>query len=122
MRRLAPLLLVSLLGCGAAQSASSTGHQSVKLITSGDERVLRKRPEGSPPRSPDRPEILLIALDGVDRKTLYALLENGEMPNLSRLLGKNAHFEPRLLSTLPSTTMPAWTTAMTFGAGCVGIG
>jgi hypothetical protein len=113
LRRLAFLLLLSLLGCGAAQSASSTGHQSVKLITGGDERVLRKRPEGSPARSPDRPEILLIALDGVDRNTLYAVLENGEMPNLSRLLGKNAHFEPRLLSTLPSTTMPAWTTAMT---------
>lgn len=111
-RLLGRLTLLSLLGCGAAQSAGATGAQSVKLITNGDERELRKRPEGSPARSPEKPEILLITLDGVDRKTLYALIENGEMPSLARLLGKNVHLEPRVLSTLPSTTMPAWATSM----------
>jgi predicted AlkP superfamily pyrophosphatase or phosphodiesterase len=115
MRRLAIVGILATLstGCHAVQSAGATGKETVKLISHGDDRELRKRPDHSPPRSADKPELLVLALDGVDRKTLYELIDKGEMPQLARLLGPNVHKETKLLSTLPSTTMPAWTTAMT---------
>ena len=65
------------------------------------------------------PRVLILALDGVDRDLLYRMLRKGELPELAQLLfGANGefphtHFEPRLLSTLPSSTIAAWTTAFT---------
>src|ERR1019366_253910 len=58
-------------------------------------------------------------LDGVDRRLLYELLRKNELPELAALLGgsegrfPHAYFDETLLSTLPSSTMAAWTTAMT---------
>ena len=90
-----------------------------QLIFEGPSRTLRKRPEGTPANSPTKPGILLIALDGVDRSILYELLRHGDLPEMARLLGgaegkfTHADFDDTMLSTLPSSTLSAWTTAMT---------
>ena len=92
----------------------------MKLIAAGDERTLRKRPDHSPESSPDKPALLYLAFDGVNRDQLYAMLRAGELPQLANLLGGaeggklvHAHMDDRLLSTMPSSTMPAWVTTMT---------
>lgn len=60
---------------------------------------------------------MVVALDGVSRPLLYEMLRGGELPNLAELVGgdhlAHAHLDDTLLSTLPSTTMPAWVSAMT---------
>ena len=90
-----------------------------ELIAHGDSRELRKRDKNAPPNSPDRPPILVLAFDGVGRELLYDMLHKGELPALAALLGgeggkfPHAYFDDRFLSTLPSSTMAAWATAMT---------
>src|SRR5512144_2330738 len=112
MRRSTSVAIAALAaGCAAKQMGS--------LVAQGDRHVLRPRGAGAPASSPDRPPILLLALDGVGRDLLYAELRAGKLPNFARLLGgagsdfAHAHFNDHLLSTLPSTTMAAWMTAMT---------
>lgn len=95
----------------------------MKLVVAGDERELRKRPEGAPPSSPTTGEpILFIAIDGMNRGLLYDLLRTGKLPHLASLLGgapgpdgrlPHAILYDKMLSTLPSSTMAAWVTTMT---------
>jgi hypothetical protein len=105
------VLSSSLIGCAAPAKVAD-------LLAHGD-RELRQRTKGTPPNSPQHPAILFLALDGVDRVLLYEMLRKGELPKLSELLagdhGKfpHAYFDDSLLSTLPSSTMGAWSTAMT---------
>jgi hypothetical protein len=60
---------------------------------------------------------MIVALDGVSRPLLYDMLRAGELPNLAQLVGgdhfAHAHFDETFLSTLPSTTMAAWVSALT---------
>jgi hypothetical protein len=86
----------------------------------GDSQEISTRVKGSPPNSPGRPPVLFLAFDGVDRAIIYDMLRKGEMPDLALLFGgedhgrfPHAYFEPAFISTLPSSTMTAWTTAMT---------
>src|SRR5690606_32160387 len=92
----------------------------VGLTVVGSTRDLRSRADSAPPRSPDHPALLILALDGVDRALLYQLLRAGELPKLAELLGvhetgtfPNAFFDSTRLSTLPSITMAAWATVFT---------
>lgn len=100
-----------LTGCITAKVAD--------LVVQGPVRQLRTRADGAAPNSPDKPGLLLIALDGIDRDLLYELLKKGELPWLSMLLGADkgtfahAHFDETLLSTMPSSTLAAWVTATT---------
>jgi len=104
--------MASTMGCGAAVKLGD-------VVVHGDTRELRQRGTEAPKSSPDKPALLILALDGVDRSLIYALLRGGELPNLSGLLGgdhgkfPHAHLDERLLSTLPSSTLAAWSTAMT---------
>jgi hypothetical protein len=88
----------------------------VALATGDADQTLRHRPPGAPATSPG-PPILIIALDGMNRDLLYDMLRAGELPRLEELLGgdrlAHAYMDDQLLSTLPSTTMPAWVSAMT---------
>lgn len=103
--------LLTFSGCAAGHFAS--------LFATGNSRELRERPEGAPQRSAGRPSILFLELDGVDRALLYDMLRAGELPALARLLAGDGHgfphayFEQAMLSTLPSSTMVAWATALT---------
>src|SRR5688572_17921623 len=114
LRKLAPGLLGGML-----LTASCALGAAVDLIVRGDNRDLRERRESTPESSPRRPALLVIALDGIDRRLLYDMLEKGELPEMEKLLsgggGKfpHAHFDKTLLSTLPSTTIAAWVTAFT---------
>ncbi|MCX5741089.1 MAG: alkaline phosphatase family protein [Proteobacteria bacterium] len=105
------MLAVLLAGCAAKQVGS--------LVAQGDRHDLRSRGRDAAASSPARPPILFLALDGVGRDLLYAELRAGKLPGFARLLGgagggfAHAHFNDHLLSTLPSTTMAAWMTAVT---------
>lgn len=107
-------LVVTSLGCGAPSKAA----KGAQIIFQGDSRALRQRAPGAAPNSPGHPAILFLAFDGVDRSLIYDMLKRGELPALGELLGglgggfAHAHFDETLLSTLPSSTMAAWTTAM----------
>jgi predicted AlkP superfamily pyrophosphatase or phosphodiesterase len=90
-------------------------------VVKGDQRRLRERAPGTPENSPERPPILYLAMDGVSRDLLYDMLRKRQLPNLATLLGgagaggelPHAYLDEHLLSTLPSSTMAAWATAMT---------
>jgi hypothetical protein len=121
------------LGLGAAAIACVVGHGCVhkvpqnvdttakgtELVILGDSRDLRKRSDDKPKSSPDKPPILLLLIDGMNRGLLYDMLRAGELPQLASLLGPgagkldHAHLDETLVATLPSSTMVAWTTALT---------
>ena len=88
------------------------------LLATGDDRELQAETTVDPVL-PNEPSLLLLAIDGVDRDLLYEMLRAGELPMLASLVfgqGKqfpHAHFEERLLSTLPSSTLAAWATVFT---------
>jgi hypothetical protein len=106
---LAALLIVG--GCSA--------YRAVTLVATGSTRELRERSDDEPPNSPGRPGLLVLAIDGVDRTLLYSMLQRGELPGLAALLGSananfaHAYFDQQIVATLPSSTLAAWTTAMT---------
>ena len=100
------IFVMSLSGCAAAV-------KTAQLVLTDTERTIRKREAGAPKSSPAHPPILFLAFDGVDRKLLYEMLQNDELPKLTDLLageGKkfpHAYFDQTLLSTIPSSTMTA---------------
>jgi hypothetical protein len=115
LRRLAALaLLLALPGCRIAHT--STG-EIAELFAMGHERVLREPMHEA--RGSRR--VLIFALDGVNRDVLYGMIRGGRMPIVAGLLGAergeglydHAYAAPDLLSILPSTTIPAWTSVFT---------
>jgi hypothetical protein len=96
---------------------ASCSSKQIAMATGDADQLLRKRPPGAPQSSPGAPPVLIVELDGMDRDLLYAMLRAGELPYLEDLLGgdhlAHAYFDDQLLSTLPSTTMAAWVSAMT---------
>jgi hypothetical protein len=116
--RATPRFAFALAALGAV-AACGSGMKVADLVLGGEARELRKRPDDAPRTSAGHPPILLIAFDGVDRRLLYDLLRKNELPALEALLGgsdgrfPHAYFDETLLSTLPSSTMAAWATAMT---------
>lgn len=106
--------LVAMIGCGAAAKVAD-------LTIQGPTQELRKRPRGAPARSEKGgKELLVLLFDGVDRALLYDMLKQRKLPALAAMLGgdaagefPHAALDERMLSTLPSSTMAAWTTAMT---------
>jgi predicted AlkP superfamily pyrophosphatase or phosphodiesterase len=102
----------------AACLALSCAGKVVKLVAGGSDQQLRTRPDaGAASSQRHEPPILVLALDGVSRGLLYDMLRAGELPNFEQLFGgdhlAHAYLDDSLLSTLPSTTMAAWVTAMT---------
>ncbi len=114
LHRLAPALAL-LCSC----SLLSQTKEVAELAVEGESRELRDQ---RPPRTAAterRPELLILGIDGIDRDLLYRMLRAGELPNLARLLGRrgggfpHAHFDDRLLTTLPSNTFTAWAALFT---------
>src|SRR6188768_685369 len=112
--RFAPAL-IALSAC----SLLSQGKEVAELAVEGQSRELR---EHSGPRSAlteRRPDLLVIGIDGVDRDLLYQMLRSGQLPGLAGLLGgrggqfPHAHFDDRVLTTLPSNTFTAWAALFT---------
>lgn len=86
------------------------------LFAVGDARNLR--PDASVPAKTTGTSLLLLAIDGVDRPLLYEMLRSGELPETRALLGggetlPHAYLDETMLTTLPSTTLPAWATVFT---------
>lgn len=105
---------------GAAFLADGCAYRVVELVATGSSRELIERSDDSPARSPQLPGLLILAIDGVNRSLLYDMLRSGELPAASVLLGgaadgrfPHAYFDESMLATLPSTTIPAWVTAIT---------
>ena len=90
----------------------------LELLTQGEQKRLQPEARLAEPHDGLR-ELLVLALDGVDRSLLYDMLRRGELPGLAALLaaedGKfpHAHFDDTLLSTLPSSTLAAWASVFT---------
>lgn len=111
------LILAALIvsACGAPGKLAAT----TRFLAHGESRELRKRDDTSPQSSPNKPGIVIVTLDGVDRALLYTMLEKGELPGFSALLGgsggkfPHAHLDKTMLSVLPSSTMAAWTSVFT---------
>jgi hypothetical protein len=105
------IALVALAACFLCEC------KAAQLILGGDHRTLRARAADAHPSSPDKPPIVLLALDGVSRDLLYDMIRGGELPNTAALLGgdglAHAHLDDSFESTMPSTTMAAWATALT---------
>ncbi len=96
--------------------------QGLKLLVAWDSIEEIEVPEHAAVNT-GVPDILFLAMDGVDRDLLYDMLRAGELPELAALLGgagnnfEHAYFEDLLQSTLPSSTGVSWATMMT-GVGC----
>ena len=90
----------------------------LELFTQGEQKRLEPEPSLAKPGDGLR-ELLILALDGVDRALLYDMLRSGQLPALAALLGgrdgefPHAHFDETLLSTLPSSTLAAWASVFT---------
>lgn len=102
----------------AVLTLSCAAPKAIKLATSSSDQQLRDRDDSAPASSRrGEPPILILALDGVNRDLLYEMLRAGELPSFEQLLGgdhlAHADLDESMLSTLPSTTMAAWVTAMT---------
>lgn len=113
-RGLAPVLF--------ALSACSLLSQSKEVAELAIEGETRSLGETRVPRSAlteRRSDLLVICIDGVDRDLLYRMLRDGQLPGLARLIGgrggrfAHAHFDDRLLTTLPSNTFTAWAALFT---------
>ncbi len=115
-RIIAASVVAVLVAAGAG--ALALYPRAALLFAHGDVRELRR--DAVHTRSPDRPKLLVLALDGVDRAMLYGMLKSGELPELSALLGGAANGElqhacpsERVVTVLPSVTIAAWTTLFT---------
>lgn len=104
----------------SACSAISTTKEVPELIVAGEVVDLRSRGDDPPAIPSGRPGLLILALDGMNRRLLYEMLRSGELPELAALLGgrtnggfRHAYFSDRLTATLPSSSTPGWVTAMT---------
>jgi hypothetical protein len=104
------------LGCALFRQTQ----EAAEVIAHGESRQLQ--PEDGPRSAltERRPDLLILAIDGIDRDLLYGMLRRGELPRLARLLGgreggefPHAVLDDRVLSVLPSSTMPAWTSLFT---------
>ncbi len=113
------LALTLIVACKGSCTCGRTTGELAELAVAGSTIELRKRDKHTPKHSTAGTPLLVIALDGIDREILYDLLTTGSLPETSSLLGgikgahEHAHLEENLLSTLPSITMAAWTTAFT---------
>lgn len=114
-RRIAVALAVvalALAGLAAYQP------ELLELLAQGEQKRLQHEPTLAKPNDGLR-ELLILALDGIDRALLYDMLHKGELPSLAALLGgkdgnfPHAHFDETLLSTLPSSTLSAWASVFT---------
>ena len=111
-------LRVVAIAVAIAGVVASSSCKPVQLVIQGDHRDLRNGVPRTRPSSPDAPPILVLALDGVSRPLLYEMLRAGKLPNLARLLGGDkklghAYLDDHFLSTMPSTTMAAWSSMFT---------
>lgn len=107
-----------MIGAAAVLAGCAITREMTELVATGDAKDLRERPDDAPEKSTlARPGVFIVAFDGVDRRLLYEMLRQGDLPALARLLGgkdfRHAYFDETMLSTLPSTTMAAWVTTFT---------
>jgi hypothetical protein len=108
---------VLLTGTGSAGCMATV--KTAQLVLTDTERNIRERDEHAPKSSPRQMPILFLPFDGVNRDLLYDMLDKGQLPKLTDLLSgegqkfPHAYFDQSLLSTMPSSTMAAWTTVIT---------
>ena len=102
-----------------AASLSGCAWQATQFWLAGDEIKLRDS-EAPLAATSDKPTLLIVAIDGIDRHLLYDMLRRGGLPEMARLLGgqtgddfEHAYFDETLESTLPSSTGVSWATMIT---------
>jgi len=105
------LLALSITGC--------VWH-AAQFWVAGEQVELRETDADERPDAADAPQLLIVAIDGIDRHLLYDMLRAGELPEMARLLGDDgadefahAYFQDSLVSVLPSSTAVSWATTVT---------
>lgn len=115
LHRFTPVLALLTTAC----SLLSSTKEVAELAVAGEERDLPAPDRPRTAATEARPDLLVIAIDGLDRDLLYRMLRAGELPGLARLLGgrqggfPHAHFDDRVLTTFPSNTFTAWAALFT---------
>ncbi|MES1930765.1 type I phosphodiesterase/nucleotide pyrophosphatase family protein [Salinisphaera dokdonensis CL-ES53] len=95
--------------------------QAAQFWVAGEQVELRETDPDERPAPADKPKLLILAIDGIDRPLLYRMLKDGELPELAKLLGgdgsgddfPHAYFERSMVSVLPSSTAVSWATTVT---------
>mgnify|MGYP001971776280 CR=1 FL=1 len=94
--------------------------QAAQFWVAGEQVELRETDTDERPAARDAPQLLVVAIDGIDRHLLYDMLRAGELPEMARLLADdgsnrfaNAWFEDSIVSVLPSSTAVSWATTVT---------
>lgn len=94
--------------------------QAAQFWVAGEQVELRETDVDERPAARETPQLLIVAIDGIDRHLLYDMLRAGELPEMARLLGDdgtgdfaNAYFQDSLVSVLPSSTAVSWATTVT---------
>ncbi len=111
--------VLRLFACAALLSSCAATIKTTQLVLTSTDRDLRDRKDEAKASSPSHPPILFLPFDGVNRDLLYDMLRKGELPKLTDLLSgegekfPHAYFNESLVSTMPSSTMAAWTTVVT---------
>lgn len=99
--------------------AGGCAWQAAQFWVAGDQIELRDTDPEQRPAPADKPKLLILAIDGIDRHLLYRMLEDGELPEMAKLLGGHdndfghAWFERSMVSVLPSSTDVSWATTIT---------
>ena len=121
MRAASVAILIALL---IALPACSSFDEIVKITAIGRSHEIRDDDDDDDhePRSngASRPDLLIVAIDGMKRDVLYRLLEAGALPGLTKLLGggsggalPHAYLDRSMLAPLPSITIVGWATIFT---------
>src|SRR5260370_2073765 len=118
-RRLTIILVrLVLAATGAAILTIAGCTPSTKLLFSGGEKQVKQHLRPVQPG----PYVLVFAFDGAGYHQLMQAIESGNAPNLHAMLGKkvddagvytHAYSPPNALSSLPSTTVAAWSSIFT---------
>lgn len=109
-------ILTRLLILGLPWLLGGCAWQAAQFWIAGDQIELRETDPDERPAPLSQQKLLVLAIDGIDRHLLYEMLENGDLPELARLLGgngsgfPNAYFQRSLVSALPSSTAVSWAT------------
>ncbi len=103
------LVGLSSWGCALSREAMATLQSEVQPLEQAH-RCVRG----------NHPPLLILALDGVDRRLLYPMLEHDELPELARLLGGSEHgtfphayFDHSVVATFPSITAAGFAAVFT---------
>ncbi|MES1924939.1 alkaline phosphatase family protein [Salinisphaera sp. T31B1] len=112
--------LWALSACMVTVLLAGCAWQAAQFWVAGDQVALRETDADERPAPRKAPQLLIVAIDGIDRHLLYDMLEAAELPEMAALLGgtqdgelAHAYLQDSMVSVLPSSTGVSWATMIT---------